>query len=111
MYNDFFYDQDCSIYSISDTIINGAEKREKTVLYENIKCALWSIDWSNAKDWSIGRQHDTATHSINLDWQYTGVEIWAVCIINNREYIVVDHVTYTDIDNTIDNTSLYVRVR
>ena len=111
MYDNFFYDHTCSIYSITKSIIWGAEKKSKVVLYDGIPCALWSIDSNNLTDTAIGRQWDTATHKINIDWQYSSVEIWRVFVIDNREYYIVDMVKYNDIDDLTDNISFYVRVR
>lgn len=111
MYDNFFYDHICTIYTISDTIVNGAEKKSKTALYSDIPCAIRQIKSNNLNDTPIGRQGDTATHRINIDWLYNDISVGMICSIDSREYHVVDYVTYNDIDNSIDNTSLYVRVR
>lgn len=111
MYDNFFYDHTCSVYSVSKSIIWGAEKKYKELVYEDIPCAFWSIDGSNLTDTAIGRQWDTATHKINIDWQYSNVTIGMVFIIGKREYYIVDMVQYNDIDDLTDNISFYVRVR
>lgn len=111
VYNDFFYDKQCTIYAISDTIVNGAEKKSKTALYNDIPCALWAISSNNLKDWPIGRQTDSATHKINIDWQYVGVWLWMIFVIWAREYIIVDLVSYDDVDRSVDNISFYVHIR
>lgn len=111
MYDNFFYDHKCTIYSVAMTIVNGAEKKGKTVLYTDIPCAIWAIDSGNSKDTVIGRQWDTATHKINIDWEYSDIWLDMVFVIWDREYTIVDMVAYTDIDDSTDNLSFYVRIR
>lgn len=110
LYDDFFYDQTCSIYSIVQVAINNTEKKSKTILYSNIGCSLWSLSSNNMDSWPTGRQIDWATHKINLDWQYSWIKKGYLIDIWEISYIVLDLVWYNDIDWTLDNTSLYVRV-
>lgn len=112
MYDSFFYDHICDVYSISTSVINGAEKESKNIVYSQVPCALWNIDGSNLNPWKTWRKVDEATHKINMDWQYVSwVVIGSIFIIAGREYQIVDFVVYDDIDGSKDNISFYVRVR
>lgn len=111
MYDNFFYDHTCTIYSLWTAKVNWAEKESKSAIYSDIPCTLRSISSNNLNDSNIWRKTDTATHKININWQYNLVEIGMLVFIDDREYIIVDWVTYTDINNTDDNKSFYIRVR
>lgn len=110
MYDDFFYDHTCSISTIVLVVVDWSEKKTKTTLYSDIRCAIRSIDSNNLTDGPTGRRWDWATHKINLEWQYN-VPIGSIISIADREYDVIDGVSYTDTNNTPDNSSFYIRVR
>lgn len=111
MYDDFFYDHVCTIYRNTDTVVNGAKKASKTAIYTDIKCAIRSLKQGNLQPSETARQHDTATHTINIQWLYPNLIIGDIATIGSREYLVTDLIQYTDIDDSTDNTSLLVRVR
>ena len=109
MYN-FFYDQVCSIYRNTTSIVNWAEKQTKSVVYETAEIALRSLKSWNLRDTATSRLTDNATHQANIDRRYI-VQLWDIIEVWQREYIVTDIISYTDIHNTIDNNSLILRVR
>jgi len=111
MYDNFFYDQTCTVYQHTTTVVSGAQKDTRIALYSSIRCALRNIDSGNRKDGAIGRQMDEATHRINLDGQYDGISLGDTITIGQRDYLIVDMVTYKDEWDHDDNTSFYVRVR
>jgi hypothetical protein len=112
MFDNFFYDHTCTIYSLWVTKVSWAEKESKTIIYDNIPCAIWSISSNNLNDWEYWRKQDTATHKINVDWQYSNnITIGNIFVIWDREYQLIDIVTYNDTDDSTDNSSFYVRIR
>lgn len=117
MFDDFFYDKVCTVYTTWYSKVNGNVKETKTEKYSLISCALWKMRSSVYNDGISSRRQNNSQYRINLDGQYTDIKRWdkieVFHDINGTNesigvYTVSDFIPYNDVDWDLDNTGLYI---
>lgn len=84
-----FYNQTCSIFSLSTSTVRGSSVQNKVSVYSNIPCAIWDKRTSYSET-SLAIQTSNNSYEMNLEPQYTNVAIGHVVQIAGVQYKVDD---------------------
>lgn len=98
-----YYNSICSIYTFGSIIERGSKIEDLSLLYDNIKCAIWRVSSSY---WQTNQavQTDSNSYIMDLDAIYNQVKIWDVVKINWTDYKVMNNpLPHERYNGVIDN--------
>lgn len=102
-----FYNYTCSIYSLAATTVRGSSVQSKTLVYEDIPCALWKARRSYSET-SLATQTNQNAYEVNLAPIYTDVAIGYVIDIEGVQYKVDDMIKHHNSRGKLDNLQVFV---
>lgn len=112
-----FYDKKCTIKSIEIVRDGNREKKQETLLYENIKCDFYQPSQRNNSFNATeqAKEYSTAKYEVVLPWKYNEVRKWMEIELfdlgSQWIFIVDDVMAYRKPNWTIDNITLQIKLR